>query len=133
MSHPAQAPRLCDHAAELAPSARRYLEMRPMGKYLRPNTLGIEIDYHLPMPSAYAIVEVTIGQLFIGCAGTAGRCFAGQRVGLLASPHYAFVTGDVDAYAEYYADGFKRSSLVDDHTVEAHRANSNPNTLTLEP
>ena len=55
----------------------------------------------------------------IGCAAPVGTCKGAKRVSIKDSPHYAFVTGKVAVYAEYYRKGVELRHLVDDHTPDA--------------
>ena len=77
--------------------------------------------YFLPRPAVYSVATVDLATLQIGCAVTSGKCASGGSVKIVDSPHYAFASGDTDAWLGYFTKGRLAGSLTEDHLVAAFR------------
>jgi len=76
----------------------------------------ISTPWHIDLGSKLAVEDIHLNLLKIRCAVSSGKCKKGSAIPISESPHFAFVTGNVEEYVEYYRKGRSEGVLTDDHT-----------------
>lgn len=102
----------------------QYLHL-PTTATLAKTHANVFTPWHIHLPDQYAIQNVDINTLLIGCATSVGACgnaskVHGGAVLVRDSAHYAFTSGHNKAlYEKYYRAGVTSGTLTDDHTSDS--------------